>query len=108
MNAIDALKSLSGKSAAATKKQTLGQDEFLKLMTTQMTHQRLNQADGQCPIPFANGTVWHSLRHPRLTTIVQRFFCIHQFRPSVTSSWFGGAFRFRVFRPSYIDGRWRY
>jgi flagellar basal-body rod modification protein FlgD len=39
MNAIDALKSLSGKSAAATKKQTLGQDEFLKLMTTQMTHQ---------------------------------------------------------------------
>jgi flagellar basal-body rod modification protein FlgD len=42
MTAIDALKSLAGTTAvgsATTKKQTLGQDEFLKLMTTQMTHQ---------------------------------------------------------------------
>jgi flagellar basal-body rod modification protein FlgD len=42
MNAIDALKNLSGTSAigaVTAKKKTLGQDEFLKLMTTQMTHQ---------------------------------------------------------------------
>jgi len=41
MNALEAIKSLgaSTTSSATTKKQTLGQDEFLKLMTTQMTHQ---------------------------------------------------------------------
>ncbi|MGZ4955340.1 MAG: flagellar hook capping FlgD N-terminal domain-containing protein, partial [Methylobacter sp.] len=35
-------------SAAATKKTSLGQDEFLKLMTTQMTHQDPSQ-------PMQNG-----------------------------------------------------
>jgi flagellar basal-body rod modification protein FlgD len=38
---LDAIKALglSGAETAVVKKQTLGQDEFLKLMTTQMTHQ---------------------------------------------------------------------
>lgn len=41
MNPLDAIKNLSGTSAAKTtaKNQSLGQNEFLKLMTTQMTHQ---------------------------------------------------------------------
>lgn len=40
MNAIDALKSLSATTTAShAKKRSLGQDDFLKLMTTQMTHQ---------------------------------------------------------------------
>lgn len=41
MTAIDALKSLgvSTTASAKTKKATLDQDQFLKLMTTQMTHQ---------------------------------------------------------------------
>jgi len=41
MNALDAIKSLGASSSgsAKSKTQTLGQDEFLKLMTTQMTHQ---------------------------------------------------------------------
>lgn len=42
MNALEALKNLSGTSsvtATTSKNQSLGQNEFLKLMTTQMTHQ---------------------------------------------------------------------
>jgi flagellar basal-body rod modification protein FlgD len=42
MNALDALKNLSGTSpvaATTSKNKSLGQNEFLKLMTTQMTHQ---------------------------------------------------------------------
>jgi flagellar basal-body rod modification protein FlgD len=41
MTAIDALKSLGGSTTASanTKKATLDQNQFLKLMTTQMTHQ---------------------------------------------------------------------
>jgi flagellar basal-body rod modification protein FlgD len=38
LDTINAL-GLSGTQAVAAKKQTLGQDDFLKLMTTQMTHQ---------------------------------------------------------------------
>lgn len=42
MNALEALKNLSGTSsvaAATSKNKSLGQNDFLKLMTTQMTHQ---------------------------------------------------------------------
>ncbi|ESS73367.1 flagellar hook capping protein [Methyloglobulus morosus KoM1] len=41
MSAVDAINSLGGVTSAptGTKKKSLGQDDFLKLMTTQMTHQ---------------------------------------------------------------------